>query len=390
MTDRTGFGLIFLLWAAGLGAAAQYGKVSVIYDRLPLIYPDAGLTLGFVVSVVGFVGIVFGVIAGVLVAAIGLRRALIWALWGGASVSAFEATLPVLPVMLGLRALEGVSHLVIVVAAPTLIAQLSTPRHLGLTLTLWSTFFGVAYTALVWGGLPMVDALGLPSLFVAHAVWMAAAALLVALRIPTLASSPEPTRNKAVMSPRAIFEAHRSIYRSPFLAAPGLGWLFYTFCFLALLTLLPPYIDPADRALVIGAMPLVSILVSMTAGVWLMRHVSAIFVVQLGFAACVGCLVWLLIAEGNALACFVLAAALGLVQGASFAAVPQLNPEAADRARANGAMAQMGNVGNTLGTPALAALAMFGGYTALLWAAVIVMSLGAVMHMVLARRRAAS
>ena len=45
--------------------------------------------------------------------------------------------------------------------------------------------------------------------------------------------------------------------------------------------------------------------------------------------------------------------ALGLVQGASFAAVPQLVASPADRATANGAMAQMGNAGNLVGTPAL-------------------------------------
>lgn len=384
MTDRTGFGLIFLLWGAGLGAAAQYGKVSVIYDRLPLVYPDAGLTLGFVVSVVGFVGIVFGVVAGLLVAQIGYRRALIWALWGGALISALEALLPALPLMLGLRVLEGLSHLVIVVAAPTLIAQLSARRHLGLTLTLWSTFFGVAYTALVWAGLPMVDARGLPSLFAAHALWMALFGLLILWRLPALSDRPAFVR----LSLRQVARDHVLLYRSPHLAAPGLGWFFYTFCFLALLTLLPPYIDPAQRALVIGAMPLVSIGVSLTAGVWLMRHVSAILVVQLGFAACVLCLIWLLVAQGDALACFVLAGALGLVQGASFASVPQLNPEAADQARANGAMAQMGNIGNTAGTPALAALGLIGGYEAVVGAAICVMTLGAVLHMVLARRRA--
>lgn len=382
MSEQTAFGRIFLLWGAGLGAAAQYGKVSVIYDRLPSIYPDAGAALGFVVSVVGFVGIVFGVVAGLLVARVGYKRALVWALWGGAAVSACEALLPPLPIMLGLRMLEGVSHLVIVVAAPTLIAQFSAVRHRGFTLTLWSTFFGVSFTALVWAGLPMVDVLGLESLFAVHALWMAAFGLILWPLLPELPRSAGPA-----LSLRSVARDHLTLYRSPSLAAPGLGWFFYTFCFLALLTLLPPYINPGVRALVIGAMPLISIVVSMSAGVWLMRFVSAIAVVQVGFAGCVLCLIWLMLAEGDALACFVLAGALGLVQGASFAAVPQLNPEAVDQARANGAMAQMGNIGNTLGTPALAALALVGGYTALLGTTIAVMTLGAVLHVYLARKR---
>jgi predicted MFS family arabinose efflux permease len=134
-------------------------------------------------------------------------------------------------------------------------------------------------------------------------------------------------------------------------------------------------------------MPLVSIVVSMSAGVWLLRYMSAIQVVQIGFSACVLCMIWLLVAQGDAWACFALAAALGLVQGASFAAVPQLNPGAADQARANGAMAQMGNIGNTLGTPALAAVGLLGGYQAILVTTIAIMSLGAVLHGVMARYR---
>ncbi|MFZ5750375.1 MAG: hypothetical protein ACOY5U_04845, partial [Pseudomonadota bacterium] len=55
-------------------------------------------------------------------------------------------------------------------------------------------------------------------------------------------------------------------------------------------------------------------------------------------------------------AAFAVAAALGHVQGASFAAIPALNDRPATRAMAAGAIAQLGNVGTTLGTPILLAL----------------------------------
>ena len=99
MTDKTSFPLVFALWGAGLGAAAQYGKVSVIFDLLPEAYPEAGAALGFVVSLVGFIGILFGVAAGLLVARIRYRRALLSALWLGAAVSLTQALLPPLPWM---------------------------------------------------------------------------------------------------------------------------------------------------------------------------------------------------------------------------------------------------------------------------------------------------
>ena len=72
--SKTPFGLVFLLWGAGLGAAAQYAKVSVVFDQLPGVYPDAGAGLGFAVSLVGFIGIIFGVVAGLLVARLRYRR----------------------------------------------------------------------------------------------------------------------------------------------------------------------------------------------------------------------------------------------------------------------------------------------------------------------------
>lgn len=383
IASRTNWRLVLLIWAAGLGAAAQYGKVSVVYDQLPAIYPQAGPSLGFAVSLVGFVGIVFGVVAGLLVARLGYRRTLLAALWVGAGLSVLQANLPPVPVLLAARALEGASHLAIVVAAPTFIAQLSAPRHRGFTLSLWSTFFGVSYTVLVMLGLPLVARFGVPALFVAHAVWMAVLAVILSRALPRLGAQGDAPP----LSVAGVLRDHAAIYRSPFIAAPALGWLFYTFCFLALLTLLPPFIPPEIRAATLAAMPLVSIVVSMTLGVALLRRVTAVAVVVLGFALTAGCLIWLLWLPGAPLACLCLSGALGLVQGASFAAVPALNDTPAHQAQANGAMAQMGNLGNTLGTPALAAIVATAGYSGMILLALIVFAAGALLHLWMAYRR---
>lgn len=64
MTSKTNWPLVWLLWAAGLGAGAQYGKISVVFDRLPALSPDAGSALGFLVSLVGVLGIMLGAMAG--------------------------------------------------------------------------------------------------------------------------------------------------------------------------------------------------------------------------------------------------------------------------------------------------------------------------------------
>ena len=82
-----------------------------------------------------------------------------------------------------------------------------------------------------------------------------------------------------------------------------------------------------------------------------------------------------------------LAGALGLVQGASFAAVPQLNATAAHQSQAYGAVAQTGNLGNTLGTPVMLAVLGVAGYSGLIWMSIVVLALGFGMHTWMAARR---
>lgn len=383
MAARTPFPLIFALWGAGLGAAAQYGKVSVIFDLLPAAYPGAGAAVGFIVSLVGFVGIIFGVVAGLVVARIRYRRALLGALWAGAAVSLVQAFLPPLPWMLLSRVVEGASHLAIVVAAPTLIAQLSAPKDRGFTLTLWGTFFGVAFAVLAWLGRPLALSFGLPALFAAHAVYMAGFALYLSARLRALPIEETQPPFSLIQTLRD----HVTIYRSPRIPAAAAGWLFYTFSFVSILTVLPPYLDENHRTLIMGAMPLTSIAISMTFGVGLLRFMSPVRVIELGFGLSALCMVWLWAIPGAPLGCLALAGAMGLIQGASFAAVPDLNDTPATQSQANGAMAQMGNIGNTIGTPIMAAALAGLGYTALPVLAGAAFALGLVVHLFLGHLR---
>lgn len=381
--ERTSFGVIIGLWAAGLGAAAQFGKISVTFALLADIYGTAGAALGFVVSLVGLVGILFGVTAGLMVARVGYRRALIAALALGALASVYQATLPPLGLMLLSRAIEGASHLAIVVAAPTLIAQLSAARHRGLTLSLWSTFFGVAFALLVWFGLPFARTYGAGALFFAHGVYMAAMALLVATLLPRDVIGPTDT----VLTVKSVAQDHLRIYRSPWLSAPALGWVFYAASFVAILTIMPPFLEPTARDMVIGAMPLAGIFSSMTLGVWLLRRLAAVRIIQIGFASALTISVMLWAAPQQVWPYIALAVAMGLIQGASFAAIPQLNTTPQAQAQANGALAQMGNLGTTSGTPLLAALTGVAGINGFLVFAGLLFTAGFCVHAVLARRR---
>ncbi len=374
--------LVFLLWCAGLGAAAQFGKISILYEDLRSTYGGNGeVALGLMVSIVGMVGLIFGTTAGLLVARIGPRLAIVSALAAGAAMSALQALMPAYPLMLASRIVEGASHLAIVVVGPTMIAALAPEHRRPLAMTLWSSFFGVTYAVLALIG-PIATPVGL---FLGHAGYMAALAAILAVALP-----PDPRHMLAPLG--NLLKQHRDIYASPRLAAPAMGFCCYTFLYVAILTLLPPETPATHRALIAAGMPLVSIVVSLTLGVRLLDRMSAVRLVQAGYAVAVpGFLIlWAFWGNGAGMVAggFVLAGALGIVQGASFAAIPELNAAPEDRARAAGAVAQLGNLGTTTGTPVLAALLAATGPTGLTLAAVILCALGIVVHQHQAARRA--
>jgi hypothetical protein len=170
-----------------------------------------------------------------------------------------------------------------------------------------------------------------------------------------------------------------------------MGFVFYTALYVALLTLLPPLLPEGQRALAAAGMPLLSIAVSLTLGVWGLRYITAVQMVQAGYAAglVATVLLWAGWGQGTVvlIAAFALAGAMGIVQGASFAAIPQLNSTAEDRARASGAVAQLGNVGTTTGTPLLAVMIAQIGPLGVVAFALPLCLAGIVIHAVQARRR---
>ena len=382
---RTRWGLVAALWYAGLCAAGQFAKVGVILDLIRPIWPNAGPWLGLAVSVVGLVGIAFGTTAGIAVARLGPRRMILGALAAGSLLSLAEVAMPPLPVMIALRAAEGFSHLAIVVAGPVLIAQAARPGDQPIVMTLWSTFFAVAFSGMAWLGRPLVVAHGPEALFLAHSAAMALAGVLLSILLPKDAGAD-------VTVPRGgILSRHRAIYASPRIAAPAMGFVFYTMMFVALVTLLPGLLDPAWRESVAAALPLASIVLSLTLGVRLTRWLGAVATVQIGLGLAALAVLWLAATGGQhlqaVLASLALSGGLGLVQGGSFAAIPQLNAGQAERAEAAGAIAQLGNVGTTLGTPVLLSLTDHWGQAAVVWFTFPLCLGGILVHHWLAQRR---
>lgn len=381
---RTVFAVL-VLWLAGLGAAAQFAKIAVPFSSIRALYPESGGELGWLLSLISLLGVIFGMATGVIVSKFGCRQLLILALMLGAAVSFWQATLPGLPLMLASRVIEGASHLMIVVAAPTLIAQVSADRYRGLAMTLWSTFFGVSFAIVAWIGLPLVETYGLSGLFFSHGLLMSVVAGLLVVNLAPHGIAP--AFSDVPIHGGMIWSRHIAAYRTPSISAPAIGWFFYTLTFVALLAILPDLLPDESRQRVAGLMPLASIAVALLVVSPLLTILSATTIVMVGFLMAGAVLVLLMAGMPMSHACITLFAVLGLVQGATFAAVPELNRTVEAQALSNGAIAQMGNLGNTLGTPVLLLIQSQSGITGMLFAILAIYVAGWFAHFVLAHLR---
>jgi DHA1 family inner membrane transport protein len=377
--------LVLLLWLSGLGAAIQFAKIAVPFNEFRAFYPDASAGVGWMLSIISLVGIFLGMTASILAGRFGYQRVLLFGILLGAAMSFWQAMVPSFSSMLISRLIEGISHLIIVVVAPTLIAQFSTDRMRGMAMTFWSTFFGVAFALIAWLGLPFVAVYGLSNLFIAHGIFMLVVAfgLLMAFRLFDL----RLPRSDTPLNLPTILHWHIKAFRSPTMFAPALGWLFYTMTFVSLLAILPDTLPSESRTTLIGVLPLISIASALLFVSYLLSRFSAVHVVTTGFFIAAFITSLTLTNLPTTYIWIVLFAILGLIQGGSFAAVPELNKTAQDQALSNGVMAQMGNLGNTLGTPILLLVLNGSNVTGMMLAVAAIYCAGAFGHSFMAHLR---
>ena len=343
MTDqRTNWSLITLLWATGLLAAAQFAKLTFTIEPLQQIY--AGAPVPLAVSGVSVVGILCGAMAGFFVAKIGARKAVLWAVAASACLSLLQGFEMPFAAFMATRILEGFGHLLMVVALPTMMATLARPGDKSVVMGLWGTFFGVGYAVLalvipgivVWGGVQAVYGLhGLVLIAIFPVLWLA---------LPRVMAGTAGMPN--------VFAVHRAIYTSPRFYAPSLGHGIYTAIFIAVVAFLP---SALEALWLTAVLPLANLSGTFASG-FIARRIPASKLSVIGFAVA-GVLFVVLGATGWIIVSLLAMFATGVTAGANFAAVPEFNDTPEDQARANGAMAQVGNIGTFSGTPLYALVA---------------------------------
>ncbi len=339
--------LIFLLWCVGLLAGGQFSKVAVPISEFSEVYNRSEAQIAWLLTLVSLMGAFFGLVAGLIAARMGMRTVLLISLVLGGGLSFLQSTLPSFSVLAFSRIIEGVSHLGLAVAAPTLIAQIANDHWRGAAMALWSTFFGVAFALTAWFGIPFVEHFGISSLFQTHGAFMLGFAFILALMLPTSQNVRPNTLGNPIK--RLILDAQQA-YQTPSVLWPGISWLFYTLTFLSLLTLLPQQMDLSQRSEAATVLSLVGIAISLTLVPIALRFLQATTLVIVGFALA-GTSIVLTTGQNLPLISVAIFAALGVIQGGTFASVSQLNKSIQNRALGFGIMAQTGNLGNLLGTP---------------------------------------
>lgn len=352
--DRTPWGKVVLVCAAGVPAAVALGKIGVVG---PLLRPDLGLSLpqlGLAVSAITVVAALLGTPAGLWTGGYGARRTLLAGLAVMTVAAAAGAVAWGLGALVAARVVEGVGFLAVVVAAPDLLVRLTRGADRAAALALWGTVIPVGLAVGGAGG-ALVPAVGWRGWLGLTGVLPALAAVAVAVVIP-----PDPPRPDAARAPLRLAGLGR---------IPPLAGGFCGLCLIgiAMVSLLPSFLV-GERGTGLGTAGAATAVVAFAsvpgslAASWLLRRGTGLR--PLSLAALAMPLAALpAFRAGGALALVVAGAAAvmlanGVVVAAAFAAVPEAVRDPGQIALAIGLMTQLGSTGTLLGAP------LFGGVVA--------------------------
>jgi predicted MFS family arabinose efflux permease len=352
---------VTVLFCAGLVAAMQFAKVAPVMGDVSGALGLNPVMAGLAVSILGLVGILFAVTVGAVVAAIGLKRGLLIALFGGGAISLAGAFAPDAISFLLSRLLEGVSHLFIVVCAPALMAAVASPKDRPVALSIWGCFFGLGFAIVSFAAPTLVGMSSWRGLMVMHGCLMLAVGVAVSIVMQGTAYSDEVKPFPRLAS---IVETHVAVFKSGAPLLLALTFMSYTILFLALLTFLTVYLDEvfkwsAERVGQFMALASFIPLVTTLFSGFLVRNGIGLFTgLSLAFAGLgVTSTIVFGIMPGVSVAVpaiLLMMACFGLMPGFVFASVPSVGTTPQLAALTYSAIALFGNAGTFLGTPVFA------------------------------------
>jgi MFS family permease len=370
--QRTPWGLVGLLVAAGIVAAFQVGKAP---PALPSIRADLGATLreaGWLLSTINLMTAVGGMAIALTADRVGHRRLVLLgtALTLVASVAgAFSSDVDQL--LVG-RFFEGLGFVAVTVAIPTLLLRIARPADQRLTMALWTTYMPAGA-----GTMMLISAVVLPgtSWRIAWLVAAAASALmLVALllrALPARSLDPLPAKRHPVLAEM------REVATSGGPVAIAVCFGAYACCWYAVVGFLPTLqverlgFATSTAAVVTAIVTMVNVTGNLSAG-WLLHHGVPRVVLIVGATVSMAFCAAGIFVDGvpdllRLLLAGLYSAVIGVVPGALFTAIPVHAPRPELAGASTGLLMQGSNIGGLLGPPIVAALVASGGWPSAAW-----------------------
>lgn len=358
----------------GVSCALHIGKLPV---AIPLLSASLGLSLlqaGFLLSLVQLAGMTLGLLVGLAADRLGPRRVMLAGLLLLALGSALGAMAPSVGVLLGTRVLEGLGFLLAVLPAPGLLRQrVQHPPTLARALGWWGAYMPLGTALALLLGAPLMAWLDWRGAWwVLSALSLLAAGLLV-WRVPADPRQTGVSSGAAPLWPRL----QRTLTaRAPWLVA--LAFFLYSGQWLAVVGFLPTIYSQAGYS---GAA--VGLLTALAAGINMAGNIGAgrlrargaqpgllLTVAYVAMAlgamvafAAVGHPVW------QYLAVLLFSGVGGLIPGTLFGLAVALAPGDDTVSTTVGWMQQLSSLGQFLGPPVVAWLAMRVGGWELTWVA---------------------
>jgi predicted MFS family arabinose efflux permease len=356
---RTNWFMVIVLWLAGIAAAMQFAKFSFAFDFLKNQYNVSPFWIGLSLSIVGFIGLVFGITISIYISKIGQNKILLVSLLLGIIISLIQAFNPIFPIVFISRIMEGISHLGIVVTAPIIMVLFSSEKHHSIVMGLWSSFFGIAFFLTAWIGQPIMELYSISGLFFIHSILLFVVFIVLFFSIKKI-NIPHNGNNKI-----SFLTAHKKVYSNWRTFSPGILFFFHTFMYIALFTFLPGLTgDEKTRSLLLIVLPLISIVGAMVAGIVSQYILSPSKLSVLAYISLI-ILIFVIKISFNNNMMFIIASMIliffsGIIQGSVFSLIPNISLSTEEQTNANGTVAQLGNLGSTLGPPVFSFFLVYG------------------------------
>lgn len=363
--ETTEWRIIGLAVAAGIVGAFQIGKAAI---ALPALRADLGLGLaaaGWILSVFNLIGVLAGMPLGAVIGRLGDRRMLLAGLALIAAASLFGAMAPGAALLLATRIVEGLGFLVIVIAAPTLIARAARPADLKLAFGIWGAYMPTGQALMIIAAPFLIAPFGWRGLWTANAALALLFAIVMAratrgfppLRQPPRIDLGGDLRRTATAPGPLILAAIFACYSAQYLAVMG---------FLPTLLIeedgLAPAVAGVVAAIAIGA----NGIGNLAAGILLRRGVARAPLIALAtaamFAAALGIFLWAPPLWASYALYLAFATLGGMLPASVLGAAPAHAPAPHLVPATNGLLVQGSNLGQVIGPPAIVALAAAWGW----------------------------